>query len=582
MSCRVARLALAAALALPLAAVAAAPALAAGPANDPTKMVVDALKDLFNDMSGQVDAWLIGLVFAPFAYILLSQVNLNDFSAISLTTPTVTSFFPWQLRLPDPAPNPTALVIGLIVLTIVVARVAHAIVSGLPGARAGLQALGLSLVLMLAGPAAVSGAALVYNHAFGTIQDAVAACQPGAHLVVGVAPPTDGGQPTCLAPEHANSFWLLFSTILPGNPTVAALGAAGFFALVYSIGSLNAVSHLVGGVGGTLVSALVHLPVLYVVVWSLVMDAVGFQVLLAQLLVAASPLMAPAVALFAHDLESALAWPRLALRAFLACALATAAGMLWGSFAGGQAQSLLSFGPAQILSLALYIVLALALWSVWTRPGLLMAYQGVPGALRMLVAVRDSAGGLADWAARHRIPGSAALASVGRLAGSAETALRTGAETVRKASEHLPPGIRWQDPSAGLAFSRLPEAGGGMPGGPPENYGFRRDPVLVASDAGPMVRLVAPTAAAARVFGTHAAQAGVAVRTDGTEILVPAHQMSLAWSAVFGKGGAIGRDVIPVFRYRGEAWAWMMGTWYKVPPSALSQSGMFADFGELR
>lgn len=580
MSGRTARLALAAALAVPLAAGPAALALAAGPAGDVTTGVLDALKAMFDDLSGQVDVWLVGLVFAPLAYLLLSQVGLDDLAVAPLTTPTVTSLFPWQLRLPDPAPDPTALVVGLVVLTVAAVRVAHAIVSGGPGARAGLQALGLSLVLMLAGPAAVSGTALVYNHAFGTIQDAVAMCRPGAHLVVGAAPPDGGGRPACLAPERANSFWLLFSTMLPGGPAVAA-GAAAFFALVYSVGALNAVSHLVGGVGGTLAAALVHLPVLYVVVWSLVMDAVGFQVLLAQLLVAASPLMAPVVALFAHDLESALAWPRLMLRAFLACALATAAGMLWGSFAGGQAQSLLSFGPAQILSLALYTVLALALWSVWTRPALLTAYQGVPAALGTLVAVRDSAGGLADWAARRRIPGAAALASVGRLAGSAETALRSGAEAVRKAAEHLPAGLPWQDPAGGIAFARLPDSPGAMPGGPPQDFGFRRDPVLVASDAGPLVRFVAPTPAAARLFADHAARAGVGVRMEGPDILVPAAQAALAWSAVFGQGGAVGRDAIPVFRYRGEAWAWMLGTWYKVPPAAIAQGGMFVDFGQL-
>ena len=87
------------------------------------------LNSAFGSLGGQINMWLIGVVFAPMVYLLGWQSGLGPALGVGSYYAS-TPLFPWQLPTGTPFPNGLAFAIGLLAFGFVALKLIADLVDG--------------------------------------------------------------------------------------------------------------------------------------------------------------------------------------------------------------------------------------------------------------------------------------------------------------------------------------------------------------------------------------------------------------------------------------------------------------------
>ncbi|MDI3297590.1 MAG: hypothetical protein QJR08_00300 [Bacillota bacterium] len=428
------------------------------------------LQNVLGGIGGQVNAWIAGTSLA-----VLFAINgfpdaagwIQSLISGSPLQPSPAPIYPWHIGGFSPWPDPVIAAAGASLFVIALVKFALRAVIGDASARGSIIALALSFALLVGAPALVWGGSEVFNQ----VSDAVVAsvrppvpCGPAAPVQQQARQEFQPASPQCAQgyPYQKDPMVLLLSTLgLAGPDGLDAVKLASLAGLV-AFGMLSAQADPFS----ILTQLALGIPALWIALWALVMDAVTLQSLLALFFLAASRWAPVAFGLFADRISVPVGWLRLALRAFLAIGITAGAGMAWLGWVGNAQSGVSSFAGQLLLgagvpvvALAFYIIVAFALWAVWTRPLLLLVYQTIPAVAAWLEGGHRAARG-ASQAMRRIGVGGPALAVAGTAAewlGSAASATRVAGRAIGAVGRALPGGLGWQDPAAGLDFSQRPE-----------------------------------------------------------------------------------------------------------------------------
>lgn len=361
-----------------------------GAADGTLGLVDQFLQQLLGGMRGEINHWLIGIFLSLLLMIVFPAQALTNFNGMldemingqwKFNNPTV--LFPWEINVSGGV-NGLAVAVGVILWLFAVLRAAHDIAEGnREDPVKTIYALVTNLGLILAAPIVVKAGAAIYNLSYRTILESL--------------------------PEEVrhSTGTLLFATLgledWQDRAIFFGLAGLGFLAEVTKTGSQYAAT--VGEVGRIILG----LPTLLLVFWCIVMVAVGIQVMFAMLFIGLTPSLSWLFGLFGDSWDFTRKWIEAVGRAFLACGIVAATAALWLGMAVNKTldKSFLGSISTPLISSIAYIVVAVLIWTWWTRRALLMIYEALPAIGRTLMG----AGTTTEFAGRvaAALPGGTAL-----------------------------------------------------------------------------------------------------------------------------------------------------------------------------
>ncbi|HEY8415508.1 MAG TPA: hypothetical protein VIK99_07040 [Thermaerobacter sp.] len=504
--------------------------------------------EILSGLRGEINQWLVGVFLSLLLMVILPAQALTDFGGMleaiksgnwNIGGPT--PLYPWRLDVSGGVSG-LAVTVGVILWLFAVLRGARRMMEGEESPLPVIQALAANLALVVAAPLLVRAGAAVYNAAYQSILEAL---------------------PEQVRHNTAHLLWSLLGL-------ESGAKRAAFFALA-SLGyitNLIPVSDFLAQLG----QAALGLPTVLIVLWAIALTAVGAQVLAALLFLGLTPVLVWIFGLFGDSWRSATTWLLMVGRALLAAGVAAAAGALWlgMNVNGTLGRGLLGSLSMPLLSTALYFFLALVIWSLWTRPALVVLYAGLPAAARALAGVgvvAEGTGRVVSSLPGGRVIGPALVGAGGTLRGWGQSAYAW-----RQRLE----GVVAEDRSPADALLRMAELG-------PDDTGLPDDPLAIEADeelgglsetegGGPIrrrIRVISDSVgdmleeALRKRYGDRYDQ--LVQREDGTTFLVPLdfNEKDKTFQAAY-RGQLAGR--LPVVRRQGHFYAFVNGAWVRVPP----------------
>lgn len=396
-------------------------------------LVEQFLQQLLGGMRGEINHWLIGIFLSLLLMIVLPAQALTDFNGMldqmingqwKFNNPTV--LFPWKIDVSGGV-NGLSVTIGVILWLFAVLRAAHDIAEGKrENPVKTIYALVTNLGLILAAPIVVKACAAIYNLSYRTILESLPE-----------------------AVRH-NTGTLLFATLgledWQERAIFFGLAGLGFLAEATKTGSQYAAT--VGEFGRIILG----LPTLLLVFWCIVMMAVGIQTMFAMLFIGLTPYLSWLFGLFGDSWDFTRKWIEAIGRAFLACGIVAATAALWLGMAVNKTldQSFLGSISTPLISSLAYIVVAVLIWTWWTRRALLMIYEALPAIGRTLMG----AGTTTEFAGRvaAALPGGTAL-GVAMVGASGH--LRRWGQVVDETRSRLQNVVSGKNDASGLSLDSL-------------------------------------------------------------------------------------------------------------------------------
>ena len=503
--------------------------------------------EILSGLRGEINQWLVGVFLSLLLMVILPARALTDFGGmmdairngnweIGVPTP----LYPWRLDISGGVSG-LAVTVGVILWLVAVLRGARRMMEGEESPLPVVQALVANLALVVAAPLIVRAGAAIYNTAYRSILEVL---------------------PEQVRHNTAHLLWsLLGLESWPERAAFFALASLGY------ITNLIPVSDFLAQLG----QAALGLPTIILVLWAIALIAVGAQVLAALLFLGLTPALVWIFGLFGDSWRAVTTWLLMVGRALLAAGIAATAGALWMGMDvnGTLGRGILGSLSLPFLSTALYLFLAIVIWSMWTRPALVVLYAGLPAAARALTGVgvvAEGAGRAVSSLPGGRVIGPALAGAGGTLRGWGQSAhtWRQRLETV--ANEHRSPAD---------ALLRAADAGAGDTGLPDDPLAIEADESfggLSETEGGGAIRrrirVINDTVgnlleqALRKRYGDRYDE--LVKREDGRTFLVPLdfNEKDMHFRSLYRDQL---EDRLPVVQRHGNYYAFVNGAWVRVP-----------------